>query len=42
MKKGIHPENYRSVVMQDISTGFTILTKSTANTKDTIKWEDGN
>ena len=28
--------------MQDISTGFTILTKSTANTKDTIKWEDGN
>ena len=42
MKKGIHPENYRHVVMQDISTGFTILTKSTANTKDTIKWEDGN
>ena len=39
MKKGIHPENYRLVVMQDISTG---LTKSTANTKDTIKWEDGN
>ena len=42
MKKGIHPENYRPVVMQDISTGFTILTKSTVNTKDTIKWEDGN
>ncbi|MDB2368860.1 50S ribosomal protein L31, partial [Flavobacteriales bacterium] len=30
MKKGIHPENYRFVVMQDISTGFTVLTKSTA------------
>jgi large subunit ribosomal protein L31 len=42
MKKGIHPENYRPVVMQDISTGFTVLTKSTTNTKDTIKWEDGN
>ena len=28
--------------MQDISTGFTVLTKSTANTKETIKWEDGN
>ena len=42
MKKGIHPENYRHVVMQDISTGFTVLTKSTVNTKDTIKWEDGN
>lgn len=42
MKKGIHPENYRHVVMQDISTGFTVLTKSTANTKETIKWEDGN
>ena len=42
MKKGIHPENYRLVVMQDISTGHTVLTKSTVNTKDTIKWEDGN
>ena len=42
MKKGIHPENYRLVVMQDISTGHTVLTKSTANTKDTIQWEDGN
>ena len=39
MKKGIHPENYRLVVMQDISTGHTVLTKSTANTKDTIKWD---
>ena len=42
MKKGIHPENYRLVVMQDISTGYSILKKSTANTKDTVKWEDGN
>tara|TARA_B110000467_G_C18307298_1_gene475557 strand:- start:245 stop:499 length:255 start_codon:yes stop_codon:yes gene_type:complete len=42
MKKGIHPENYRLVVMKDMSTDYMILTKSTANTKDTIKWEDGN
>ena len=42
MKKGIHPENYRLVVMKDMSTDYMTLTKSTANTKDTIKWEDGN
>ena len=41
MKQGIHPE-YRDVVFQDISSDFAILTKSTAATKDTIKWEDGN
>lgn len=42
MKKGIHPENYRLVVMKDMSTDYMILTKSTAETKETIKWEDGN
>jgi len=41
MKKDIHP-NYRPVVFKDISTDFAFLTKSTVNTKDTIKWEDGN
>lgn len=41
MKKGIHPDNYRFVVMKDMSTGFTILTKSTADTKETVKWKDG-
>ncbi len=41
MKKGIHP-NYRPVVFQDSSADFTILTKSTIQTEDTIKWEDGN
>lgn len=41
MKKDIHP-NYRLVVFKDISTDFTILTKSTINAKDTIVWEDGN
>ncbi|MBL7716743.1 MAG: type B 50S ribosomal protein L31 [Bdellovibrionales bacterium] len=40
MKQGIHPI-YREVVFQDVSSGFSILTRSTANTKDTVKWEDG-
>jgi large subunit ribosomal protein L31 len=42
MKKGIHPEGYRFVVFKDISNEYSFLTKSTAETKDTIKWEDGN
>ncbi len=41
MKKGIHP-NYRPVVFQDSSADYTILTKSTIQTEDSIKWEDGN
>ena len=41
MKKDIHP-NYRAVVFEDTSSGFKFLTKSTATTKDTIVWEDGN
>jgi large subunit ribosomal protein L31 len=41
MKKGIHP-NYRPVVFQDSSADFTILTKSTIQTEDSLKWEDGN
>ena len=39
MKKGIHPTNYRPVVFQDISSGTTFLTRSTAKTEDTIKLE---
>jgi large subunit ribosomal protein L31 len=42
MKKGIHPESYRYVVFQDISAEYSFLSKSTINTKDTVKWEDGN
>jgi large subunit ribosomal protein L31 len=42
MRKGIHPENYRLVVFKDMSNDYTFLTKSTANTKETIVWEDGN
>ena len=42
MKSSIHPEEYRPVVFSDEEAGFAFLTQSTAQTKDTIKWEDGN
>lgn len=42
MKKGIHPENYRLVVFKDMSNDYSFVTKSTAETKETIVWEDGN
>jgi large subunit ribosomal protein L31 len=42
MKKDIHPKNYRLVVFQDMSNGYSFLTKSTAASKENIKWEDGN
>lgn len=41
MKKDIHPKNYRLVAFRDMSNGFTFLTKSTANSKETVKLEDG-
>ncbi len=41
MKKGIHPESYRFVVFKDMSNGISFLSKSTANTKETIVFEDG-
>ena len=36
MRKGIHPENYRMVAFKDMSNGEVFLTKSTANSKETI------
>ncbi len=36
MKKGIHPENYRLVAFKDRSNSDVFLTKSTANTSETI------
>ncbi len=42
MKKGIHPENYRLVVFKDMSNGYSFLSRSTAETKETVEWEDGN
>lgn len=41
MKKDLHPQEYRPVVFQDTTTDFAFLTRSTAATEDTIKWEDG-
>lgn len=41
MKKEIHPE-YKEVVFLDTTSDFKFLTKSTMNSKETIKWEDGN
>ena len=40
MKAGIHPE-YREVVFQDMSSDFAFLTRSTVESKETIKLEDG-
>lgn len=42
MKQGIHPESYRFVVFKDMSNGYTFLSRSTAQSKETITWEDGN
>ncbi|PLW91788.1 MAG: 50S ribosomal protein L31 [Marinilabiliales bacterium] len=41
MKKDIHPKNYRLVVFKDTSNDYSFITKSTVETKETIKWEDG-
>lgn len=41
MKKDIHPENYRKVVFKDVSNDYSFITNSTAETSDTIEWEDG-
>lgn len=42
MKKNLHPTNYRPVVFSDEVAGFAFLTRSTADSKETIKWEDGD
>ena len=42
MKSSIHPTDYRPVVFSDDQAGFAFLTQSTAQTDETIKWEDGN
>ena len=41
MKKGIHPEKYRFIVFKDMSNEYSFLTRSTIETKESIKWEDG-
>lgn len=42
MKKDIHPKSYRLVVFKDMSNNTSFLSKSTAHSKETIQWEDGN
>lgn len=41
-KTDLHPKDYRSVVFMDEAAKFSFLTKSTAKSEETIKWEDGN
>ncbi len=40
MKPDVHPK-YHEVVFQDVGSDFAILTRSTIDSKETIKWEDG-
>lgn len=42
MKKNLHPESYRLVVFRDMSNGTSFITRSSANSRETTKWEDGN
>ncbi|NCO10327.1 type B 50S ribosomal protein L31 [Candidatus Saccharibacteria bacterium] len=42
MKANVHPTEYRPVVFSDDTAGFSFLTQSTAQSNDTITWEDGN
>ena len=41
MKKGIHPESYRFVVFKDMSNGVSFISRSSAASRETVKWEDG-
>ena len=38
-EKGIHPENYRLVAFKDMSNDHMFITRSCANTKETIVHE---
>ncbi len=42
MKADIHPKDYRLVVFKDMSNDYMFITKSCTQTRETIKWEDGN
>ena len=37
MRKEIHPDNYRLVAFKDMSNDEVFITKSTANTKETLE-----
>ena len=42
MKKDIHPEEFRLVVFKDMSNGYSFLSRSCAQSKESVQWEDGN
>ena len=42
MKKDLHPKNYRFVVFKDMSNGTQFLSRSTADSRETVVFEDGN
>jgi large subunit ribosomal protein L31 len=42
MRKGIHPERYRTVVFKDMGNSEAWLGKSTYSTSETILFTDGN
>ncbi len=37
MRKGIHPDNYRLVAFKDMSNDDVFITKSTAETRETLE-----
>ncbi len=39
--KVVQPKEYRSVVFMDEAANYSFLTRSTAQSEETIKWEDG-
>lgn len=41
MKKDIHPEEYRDVIFEDVTSGTRFLIGSTIDTAKTAKWDDG-
>lgn len=41
MKKDIHPDNFRSVIFHDNSSGDRFLVGSTIHTTETAQWTDG-
>jgi large subunit ribosomal protein L31 len=41
MKKDIHPEEYRMVIFEDVTSSSRFLIGSTIDTTKTGKWEDG-
>ncbi|MEO6852119.1 MAG: type B 50S ribosomal protein L31 [Mucilaginibacter sp.] len=42
MKKDLHPKNYRLVVFKDMSNDYSFITKSCIDSRESVKWEDGN